>query len=132
MENIRMVYDATSSGLNDAVWAPWFPMPTVESHLRAVEGRTFMSDCDVGEMFLNFMLEPRLRPHAGVDLTPSFPEEVTLDNPVVQGCWQRMMMGLSHSPYFTTKDMLVVEKIIKGDRNYSNLMKKKILAYLCG
>ena len=29
------------------------------------------------------------------------------------------MMGLSPSPYFTTKDMLVVEKIIRGDRNYS-------------
>ena len=53
-----MVYDATSSGLNDAVWAPWFPMPTVETLLRAVEGGKYMVDCDIGEIFLNFMLEP--------------------------------------------------------------------------
>ena len=75
-----------------------------------------MSDCDVGESFLNFMLEPLLRPHAGIDLTPSFPEELTLENPVVQGCWQRMMMGLSLCPCFTTKDMLVVDKIIRKNR----------------
>ena len=30
VEDIRIVHDATSSGLNDAVWAPWFLMPTVE------------------------------------------------------------------------------------------------------
>ena len=51
VEDIRMVYDTTSSGLNDAVWAPWFPMPTVETLLRAVEGGTYMADCDIGEMF---------------------------------------------------------------------------------
>ena len=29
---------------------------------------TFMTDCDVGEIFLNFMVEPDLRSYAGVDL----------------------------------------------------------------
>ena len=52
--DIRMVYNGTSSGLNDAVWAPWFSLPTVESHLRAVTNDTFMCDCDLSEMFLNF------------------------------------------------------------------------------
>ena len=28
LNDIRMVYNATSSGLNDAVWAPWFSLPT--------------------------------------------------------------------------------------------------------
>ena len=28
-----------------------------------------MTDCDVGEIFLNLMLEPNLRPFVGVDLT---------------------------------------------------------------
>ena len=87
IEDIRMVYDVTSSGLNDAVWFPWFPRPTVETILRVVEGGTYMADCDIGEMFLNFMLEPRLRPYAGVDSTPSFPEKVTLETPVVHQCW---------------------------------------------
>ena len=57
-----------------------------------------------------------MRPHTGVDLIPSFLEKVTLKNFVVQVCWQRMMMGLYPCPYFTTKDMLVVDKIIRGDR----------------
>ena len=71
-DDIRMVYDATRSWLNKAVWAPWFPMPTVVSRLWSVVAGTFMTDCDVEEMFLNFMLEPELRPYAGVDLTCIF------------------------------------------------------------
>ena len=78
-DDIKMVYDATRSGLNQAVWVPWFPMPTVLSPLRAVVA-TFMSDCDVGEMFFNFMLEPKLRPYAGVDLTCLFLEEFNVEN----------------------------------------------------
>ena len=54
-EDIRTVCDATSLELNDSIWAPWSPMPTVESYLRAVESETFMPDCDVGKMFLKLM-----------------------------------------------------------------------------
>jgi len=60
-EDIRMVYNATSSGLNDAVWCPWFALPTVKTNLRAVEDGTFMADCDVGEMFLNVLLHDKIR-----------------------------------------------------------------------
>ena len=70
-----MVYNTTKSGLNDLVWAPWFQIPTVESHLRSVEASTYIADCDVGEMFLNFMLKPRLRLHTGVDLSMIFMKE---------------------------------------------------------
>ena len=79
-----MVYDATKSGLNDAVWAPWFAIPNVDCHLRAAEVGTFMADCDVGGMFLNFMLESSLRPHVGVDLSKVFSEEL---NGELKGCW---------------------------------------------
>ena len=82
-DDIRMVYDATRSGLNKAVWASWFPMPTVVFHLRSVVAGMFMTDYDVGEMFLNFMLEPELRPYAGVDLTCLFPEYVSAKDPVI-------------------------------------------------
>ena len=51
-------------------------MPTVESHLRLVEVGTYMADCDVGEMFLNFMLEPRLQLNAWVDLSKIFLEQI--------------------------------------------------------
>jgi hypothetical protein len=30
---IHMVYDGTKSGLNHALWVPWFPLPTIEAHL---------------------------------------------------------------------------------------------------
>ena len=115
-DDIRMVYDATRSGLNDAVWAPWFPMPTVVSHLRAVEKNTFMADCDVGEMFLNFMLEPKLRPFAGVDLTCMFPEEIGKITSKVEACWERMLMGFAPSPYFVIKDLMELENMVRGNR----------------
>ena len=30
-EDIRMIYDGTKSGLNDALFAPWFALPTADS-----------------------------------------------------------------------------------------------------
>jgi len=68
LHDIRMVYNVTSSGLNNAVWVPWFSLPTVESHLRAVDPDTYMADNYIGKMFLNFMLDVEIRPFAGVDL----------------------------------------------------------------
>jgi hypothetical protein len=41
-DDIRMVYDGSASGLNDKLWAPWFPLPTLDSLLRSVEPGTFM------------------------------------------------------------------------------------------
>jgi hypothetical protein len=55
-DDIRMVYDGSVSGLNDAMWMPRFVLPTLNTHLRSVEAGTFLADIDVGEMFLNFML----------------------------------------------------------------------------
>jgi hypothetical protein len=37
MDDIRMVYDGMKSGLNEAMWAPWFSLPMVEAHLRFVD-----------------------------------------------------------------------------------------------
>jgi hypothetical protein len=35
--DIRMVYDATKSGLSDSLWAPSFGLPTVDSTLRLID-----------------------------------------------------------------------------------------------
>jgi hypothetical protein len=35
-DDIRMVYDGTKSRLDAVLWAPWFPLPTVDSLLRSV------------------------------------------------------------------------------------------------
>ena len=74
VDKIGIVYDATKSYLNKFVYTPWFPMPTVDLHLRAVEECTYIADCNVGGIFLNFMIEPSLRPHTGVDLTHHSPK----------------------------------------------------------
>ena len=116
-DDIRMVYDASRSGLNDAVWAPWFPMPTADSHLRAVEEGTFMADYDVGEMFLIFMMNPEIRPYAGVDLS-ILAKDVGRRKHLDHRDWcERMMMGYRPSPYLVMKDMLVVEQIFRGDKD---------------
>jgi hypothetical protein len=43
-DNIRMVYDASVSGLNGAMWVPRFTLPTINTHMRSVEECTFMAD----------------------------------------------------------------------------------------
>jgi hypothetical protein len=60
-DDIQMVYDGTKGGLNAALWAPCFPLPTVDSFLHSVGPGNYMSDNDVGEMFLNFVLHASIQ-----------------------------------------------------------------------
>lgn len=73
--DLRMVYDASESGLNDALWAPTFGLPTVDSLLSGLEHDTWMGDNDLGEMFLNFQLDPVIQPYCGVNVSALFPGE---------------------------------------------------------
>jgi hypothetical protein len=75
--DIRMVYNGTSSGMNARLCAPWFALPTIYALTRALEVGTFMGDSDIGEMFLNFMLEENCACLAGVDLTHYVPKGET-------------------------------------------------------
>ena len=68
-DDIRVVYDASKSGLNVALWAPNFGLPTIDTVLRSVGFNSWMGDADFGEHFLNFPLDKGLRPYAGVDVT---------------------------------------------------------------
>ena len=67
--DFRIVYNGSASGLNQVLWAPWFPLPTISSHLRMVEEGTWMADSNICDMFLNLMLHPSLRQYCGVDVT---------------------------------------------------------------
>jgi hypothetical protein len=92
LNDIRMVYDGTKSGLNAALWAPWLPLPTVDSLLRSVVPGTFMSNNDVGEMFLNFVLHSSIQERCGVDLTKFFPEKVDSEDNIQRDMkvrWER-------------------------------------------
>ena len=57
-QDIRMVYDGSKSGLNDALWTPWFALPTIDSMARWVVAGSWLADNDYGEQFLNFPFHP--------------------------------------------------------------------------
>jgi hypothetical protein len=88
--DICIVYNSTSSGLNDVLWVPSFPLPTVNSLLYAVHPNTWMADMDIGEMFLNFVLHALLWELAGVDVTHYQDEKEAKVRPDIV-CWERWM-----------------------------------------
>jgi hypothetical protein len=115
--DVRMVYDASKSGLNSKLWAPWFLLPTIESHLRSVQPGSFMGDIDFSEQFLNFVLHEKLQPYTGVDLTPFFPEETSSRKRMIFEHWARCGMGIVSSPYTAVQGTLMAEEVIRGDPN---------------
>ena len=117
--DIRMVYDGTKSGLNDALFAPWFGLGNVTSMLRTVEPKTWSADNDFGEMFLNFWIHPDLRQYTGIDITELFPEELQekFGSTRIWEAWCRCAMGLTTSPYQTTQCAQRVKRIIFGDKS---------------
>jgi hypothetical protein len=118
-DDVRMVYDGTKSGLNDCIWVPRFPLPTVGTHLRAVESETHMGDMDVGETFLNFVLHESMQALCGVNLTQFFGKgssELDQKPKLLWERWVRAAMSLKSSPYQAVQGMLVVKEVILGDR----------------
>jgi hypothetical protein len=112
---IQMVYDASVSGLNDSVWIPRFPLPTIHTHLRAVEeGTSWMADLDIGEMFLYFVLHSNLQALCGVDLT-EYTDDIEKFGEVVWEVWRRAAMGLKPPPYQAVQGRMVAEEVIRGD-----------------
>jgi hypothetical protein len=111
-DDIRLVYDGSVSGLNISIWVPRFFLPTIRTHLRAVDENTFMADVDVGEMFLNFILHKDLRALAGVDLSHYFEGEK--DGPLWEA-WLRAAMGLRSSPFQCVQAMGIAEEVVRGN-----------------
>ena len=111
-----MVYDGTSSGFNNWVWAPSFSLPTIESMLRSVDHQTWLGDLDVGEQFLNFPLCDEAQLYCGVDLTPYFPDELKEGQTKLWERWTRCLMGAKPSPYQAIRFMIWAEHIVRGDR----------------
>jgi hypothetical protein len=81
-------------------------------------GDTFMSDMDIGEIFLNFILHESMQALCGVDLTQCFGEKDESNKTVwLWEKWTRAAMGLKSSPYQAVQAMLVAKEIIRGDRH---------------
>ena len=118
----RLAYDGTKSGLNEVLWAPWFPLPTVGDMLDLVEEGTWLCDNDVGEMFLNLVLQNCLRELCGIDVSQFWDESEERSRTGTSGNnqkwlrWSRNAMGLEWSPYFSTRIMSLAMESVTGDR----------------
>jgi len=112
-DDIRVVYDGTKCGLNEAVWAPNFYLPSVDSLLMMVSAKTWFSDLDLGEMFLNYFLDEKLRPYAGVDVSKFAGAD---DNKSSWLRWNRTLMGFRSSPYIACKLFGWTLGVVRGNR----------------
>jgi len=112
--DIRIVYDATKSGLNAAIWVPSFALPSAESFTNLLEPGTWMMDLDLGEMFLNFPLDLALQPYCGVDLRPYLGQG---RGTTLWMRWVRCMMGLMSSPYICVKTLMLGYEMVLGNRH---------------
>ena len=116
MLDVCPVYDGTKSGLNSAVWAPSFWMPSMETLFQMVDFDSWLGDIDLGEMFLNFPLDPKIRAYAGVDLTGFVMTEERGSRQVVWEQWCWMLMGSRPSPFVAICLNLWGKEIIHADR----------------
>jgi hypothetical protein len=133
-EDIRLVYNGSSCGLNAAVWAPNFWLPYPRTALRSLDYNYYSVDMDLGEMFLNFPLHTTMQPYAGIDLTP-FLEHLGLDKRKSGWLrWTRNWMGARPSPYSSVRFYYLAEEFCKGNRTDLNnpLRWDKIILNLPG
>ena len=123
INDVRMVYNGTSCGLNDLLWAPSFWLPNTITAARLLDFSSFCVDLDLGEMFLNFPLDPMLRPYAGVDLTPF---RGRIDGVIGESSsriwerWERQFMGLRPSPFNSVRFYYWAEEFARGSRLVSS------------
>jgi hypothetical protein len=103
---------------------PTFWLPTIDSLLRALGKYSWMTDRDIGDMFLNFQLHESVVPYTGVDLSTLYGTEEE-DGPrwAVQG---RNLRGFAASPYNSIKMALTAGRFVEeiGMRRVLELMGK--------
>ena len=122
LDDIRMVYNGTSCGLNDVLWAPRFGLPMVKQTLRALLPGYLQCDLDVGEQFPNYYLHEELRQYSGVDvrevrsLDPADAAWEAERGPGPWERWERNWMGLRDSPYRSLQWQVRLKFEVYGDR----------------
>ena len=120
--DIRVVFDGTSSGLNETLWSPNFFLPSAKSATMCLCFDTWMADMDFGEMFHNFHMDPRIRPFSGVELGPLTPlvpsirpaNKSTATKPAILR-WTRLFMGMRPSPYLAVRHYYWGEEFARGN-----------------
>lgn len=115
VDDIRVVYDGTKSGLTDAVWVPNFYMPSIDSLLMYCSAATWYSDMDLGEMFLNYFMDPKIRPFCGVDVSHFIKPSSKAEGGKQWLQWNRIFMGFRSSPYYAVRTFSYCVDMIRGD-----------------
>jgi hypothetical protein len=116
LSDVRIVYNATASGLNESVWAPSFWLPTIDSLVRSLDSSSWMADRDIGDMFLNFQLQELAWSYAGVDIQPIMTSDEISAKKARWYHWVQNAMGFAPSPYNLIKMALIAEEVIRGNR----------------
>ena len=125
-EDIRVVFDGTSCGLNEALWSPNFFLPTSRNAAEMLTFDSWMADSDFAEFFHNFFADEKVRNHAGVDvspLSPYFPSTSSQETPLkfVGLRWGRLFMGMKPSLYNAVRFYYWGEEFAMGNlRDMSN------------
>jgi hypothetical protein len=120
--DIRMVYNGTSCGLNDILYAPHFGLPTVRETLRSILPGFHQCDLDVQDQFLNFILHKTMREYSGVDVrkVQSVAQEDAEWEQLRPGTWERWhrnwMLGLRDSLYRSLQWQVRLRLKVYGDR----------------
>jgi hypothetical protein len=114
----RPVYDGTKSGLNAALWIPWFYLPDLTGLHRSLDPGYYQADNDYGEMFHNFWMCPSMRKYCGVDLTPLFGPKP--DGQLLIEAWTRISMGSKPAPYIAVQQGRRLKRMMLGDRTDEN------------
>ena len=104
-DDIRLVYNGTKGGLNAVLWAPSFFLPDFSTSLMFLSFDSWVVDLDFGDMFLNFPLNERLQPYAGI-LLKLFESKMVMATPGLLGPggqvpkmrWDHLFMGFKPSP----------------------------------
>ena len=113
-DDIRIVYDGTSGGINGVVWTPPFFRPTSNILTQLIESNTYQLDMDIGEMFLNFPLDPRVWKLCGVNLS-GFDGLRLVDPKLNHMVWTTLWMGFDPSSAYSVRHLGLCLEIAKGD-----------------
>ena len=67
-DGIRLVYNLTASGLNDALWVPTLWIPLLYNVLDVATRSSWFGDIYAAEMFRNYNIPESLQQYAGFDV----------------------------------------------------------------
>ena len=120
--DVRVVFDGTSCGLNDALWSPNFFLPTSRNASELLSFDSWMADADFSEFFHNFFADEKIRGYSGVDTSclspflPKFPQRHSPASLKLSNLrWNRLFMGMKPSPYNAVRSYYWAEEFAKGE-----------------